>query len=170
MYSVKRQETTEFHIGEYTFYVRKFAAFYAANVSAELTKTVAPIIGGIAPLMGGMGERFSLADVNMDYAGAALQTAFSQLTGEEFERVISKLLINDRNVSVSGPATEGSVRIMSKDDANEIFCGEVENMILLCVKVIELNYKGFFKKVAARFGNLSVNTEAAESKTTESLT
>lgn len=170
MYSMKRQETTEFHIGEYTFYVRKFAAFYAANISAELTKTVAPVIGGIAPLLGGLGDQFDIEKLDMEQAGAALQTAFSQLTGEEFERVISKLLINDKNVSISGPLTEGNVRVMTKDDANEIFCGEVENMILLCVKVIELNYKGFFSKLAARFGNRIAILEAAESMNTESST
>lgn len=170
MYSMKRQEKTEFHIGEYTFYVNKFSAFYSANISAELTKAISPVIGGIAPLVGGFGEQFSLADVDLDKAGAALQTAFSQLSGEDIEKIIAKLLVVTKNVSFSGPLTEGNVRILTMDDADEIFCGEVENMILLCVKVIELNYKGFFKKLAARFGVRAENMVTAELQNTESST
>lgn len=170
MMSLKQMEVTEYKIGEYTFYVKPFPAFVAANISADLAKIIAPILGAIAPLFGGLMDDKGLGDVNVEDAGNALGSAFSNLSSEEFDGLMKKLLINNKNVSVCGPYTEGATRVLDMEAANEVFCGDVQNMFVLCFYVISLNYKGFFKKLGNRFGNLTKIMGDQVSPITESLT
>ena len=41
---------------------------------------------------------------------------------------------------------------MEWEDADELFCGDLQDMYQLAIKVIQLNFKGFFKKLAAQSG------------------
>ena len=62
--------------------------------------------------------------------------------------------------------------LLDQDTANEVFCGEIQDMFLLMWYVIQVNFSGFFKKLAARFGldgDLLKET-AATSNTTLDLT
>lgn len=172
MFAMKQMEVTEYTIGDYTFYVKPFPAFVAANISAELAKVIAPILGAIAPLFGGLNEDVGLSDVKAEDAGNALGSAFSNLSAEEFDSLLKKLLITNKNVSVCGPLTEGATKQLDMEMANEIFCGDVQNMFVLCFYVISLNYKGFFKKLGSRFGNLTqlMAEKTAVSSDMESLT
>jgi len=153
---MKQMEVTEKKIGESTFYIKPFPAFTAANISGELASVITPIIGSIAPLLGGSeGGNVNIMDAELDQALPAVTNAFSGLSGEKFEVLMKKLLIVHKNISVENEeATEGEAKLLTYDLANEVFCGEVQDMYLLCFEVIKLNYKGFFKKLGARFGNL----------------
>lgn len=156
---MKQLETTQKKIGEATFYIRPFPAFTAANISGELSALVAPMIGGIAPLINGVKVDSNgvadLMDTNIEDALPALSGAFSGLSGDKFERLMRQLLINHQNISVcSEEATNGEVKMLTMDLANEVFCGEVQDMFILCFEVIRINYKGFFKKLGSRFGIL----------------
>ena len=93
-------------------------------------------------------------DINIDDALPAFTKAVAGLSGDRFEWLLKKLLVNYNNVSVCGPATDGVAMRMNLDLANEVFCGDVEDMFLLCWEVMKLNYSGFFRKLGARFGNL----------------
>jgi len=165
--SLKQQEVSRFEIGENTFYVKKFPAFYAANLSGELTKLVAPVVGALAPLMGSANESFDIRNVQVDDAVPAISKAFGMLSGEEVERIMKKLFIVRENVSVEGPCTDGKTVKLNESLANEIFCGEVQEMYVLCWHVINLNFQGFFKNIEARFG---LRTEVSEAKETSSDT
>ncbi len=158
---MKQMEVTEKKIGEYTFYIRPFPAFVAANISGELAALLTPMIGSLAPLAGGAMKENSeqtsksdVMDVEIETALPAISNAFSSVSGDKFESLMKKLLINQKNVSVSGEATNGEVKELSLDIANEVFCGEVQDMYLLCFYVIKLNFGGFFKKLGTQFGNL----------------
>ena len=122
---MKRMEVTEKTIGENKFYLTPFPAFAAVNISGELAATLTPILGGLA----------------------------SGRSGATLERLMRKLLTESGNISVEGPITEGEVMVLSKDLADEVFCGDVQDMFILAFEVIRLNFNGFFKKIGALFGS-----------------
>lgn len=156
---MKRMEVTQKKIGEYTFYIKPFPAFTAANISGDLAALAAPMIGALAPLVGNepktTGEAVSgIMDTDIEDALPTITKAFSSLSGSQFERLMKKLLIDSENISVEGEATDGQTKIMSYDLANEVFCGELQDMFVLCFEVLKLNFGGFFKKLGAQSGGL----------------
>lgn len=150
---MKQMETIEKKIGESTFYLRPFPAFVAANISGDLAALVSPILGSLTSLAG-TGDNVNIMNVEMDRAIPALSSAFNSLSGDSFERLMKKLLVDHKNVSVEGEATGGDVKQLTPDLANEVFCGEIQDMYILCWEVIKLNFGGFFKKLGAQSGNL----------------
>lgn len=160
---MKQMEVTEKVIGENTFYLKPFPAFVAVNISGELAALLTPMIGGLAALLGGGASSGSespesaaesVMDIDIDDALPAMTKAFSGLSGDKFERLMKKLLIDHKNISVEGEATDGNVKLLTYDLANEVFCGDVQDMYILCFEVIRLNFKGFFSKLGAQFGSL----------------
>ena len=160
---MKRMEVTPQKIGENTFYLKPFPAFVAANLSGELAALITPMLGSLAPLLGKNGDgdkrtnsetATDVLDMDVEEALPALSTAFSALTGDKIERLMGKLLIDNRNISVECEETNWEVKQMNRDLADEIFCGDVQDMFTLCWYVIKLNFSGFFKKLGAQFGSL----------------
>ena len=158
---MRRMQTIEKVIGENTFYIRPFGAFAAANISGELAALLSPILAGIAPLFGGLdtGDGGSDAaanplDMDIEEAMPAISSALSTISGDKVERMMRRLLIDQQNISVQGEDTDGDTVILDKDLADEVFCGELQDMFILCYEVIKLNFKGFFKKIGAQFGSL----------------
>lgn len=162
---MKQMEVTRKKIGGNTFFIKPFPAFTAANISGELSAVVGPIVGGLAPLIEGKG---SDEIMNMDIAKAipSLVDALSQVDGDKVQHLMERLLVTYGNVSVTTKEDPGSVDVLDMDMANEIFCGEIENMVLLCVEVVKVNFGGFFKRIAGQSGSLQ---EAEAKKTTMSL-
>ena len=166
---MKRTEVIEKVIGENRFYIKPFAAFTAANISGDLAAIVTPMIGSLAPLLKDKEEGSDLMSMEVEDALPAISSAFSSLSGDKFERMMRKLLIDHQNISVEAEATDGNVKLMDMDIANEVFCGEVQDMFILCFEVIRINFSGFFKKLGARFGSLQevMKKAAPESTSTE---
>lgn len=164
---MKRMETTEKVIGENTFYIRPFSAFTAANISAELTSVLSPMVGSVGAMIGkvdasSVEDSVDLADImNLDIEKAlpALAAAFGSLSGDRMEKLMLRLLVDNKNIAVEGEATDGRTVQLSKDLADEVFCGEVQDMFILCYEVIKVNYGNFFKKLVARFGRQQADTE-----------
>lgn len=177
---MKRMETTEKVIGENTFYIRPFSAFTAANISAELTSVLSPMVGSVGAMIGkvdasSVEDSVDLADImNLDIEKAlpALAAAFGSLSGDRMEKLMLRLLVDNKNIAVEGEATDGRTVQLSKDLADEVFCGEVQDMFILCYEVIKVNYGNFFKKLVARFGRQQADTEteATSLDATASLT
>lgn len=156
---MKQHETTEKKVGENTFYIRPFPAFTAANISGELISVLAPAVAGLAPLA--MGASDSDGDVDfMNLDVAAFSGAISGLSGDKVENLLKKLLTKHDNISVE---TADGVKRLDNDLANEIFCGSAQDMFVLAVEVINVNFKGFFKKISGQFGlqKAQPETEAA---------
>lgn len=169
---MKQLEVTQKTIGEATFYIKPFPAFTAANISGELANVIAPLFGGVASAVGGK-KTSDLMDMEIEDAMPALTQAFSGISGDKFERLMRKLLVDSKNISVECEATQAEVKVLTYDLANEVFCGEAQDMYILCFEVIRLNFNGFFKKIGAQFGGLqglltgSPKSENTESSTTE---
>lgn len=164
---MKQNEVTTKKIGDYTFYIRPFPAFTAANISGELTQLAAPIVGAVAPMFtsddgkDGKGSVENFMDSDLDDALPAFSKAFASLSGDKFERLMKKLLVDSKNISVSGGTIEDT-EWLDTNLANEIFCGEVQDMFILCFEVIKVNFSGFFKKISGRFGSLRDITTATK--------
>ena len=147
--ALKQVEPTVKRVGDYNFYIRPFAAFKAANLTGELASVLAPIFGALAPLAG---ENESLADIDAGKAAEAMSGCVS-ISGDKLEKLMKKLLLGGHiAVEVVGEDRETDGQILDEDLANEMFCGEVHDMFLLCFYVIQLNYNGFFKKLAGLSG------------------
>lgn len=173
---MKQLHTTEKQIGNNKFYIRPFKAFVAANISAELISILSPVLGMLVPLMeDGVTDEDGKIDIsNVDaeqFVGAATP-ALTQISGDKLEKAMKSLLIVNNNISVEGPDTDGSITVLNEDLANEIFCGELQDMLILCFEVIRINFKGFFKKLGSRFGVQldSLQLPGTTTKNTESST
>lgn len=175
---MKLMETTTKKIGEHEFYIRPFPAFVSANLSGEIAALLVPVIGALTPLASNVdvenatgalnGEnQFDITKVDLDEAGPAFGNAVSTLSGDKIEALMKKLLINNKNIAVSGPVTNDEAKTLDYDLANEIFCGEIQDMYALCWEVIKLNFGGFFKKLGSRFGNPMSALRAKTTKDSE---
>lgn len=174
---MKRMERTEKVIGENTFYIVPFAAFTATNISAELSAVLAPMLGSMGAMIGGIDvdaamkaasqpsfnaenateedRGVSVTDImNMDMEKVlpALAAAFGSLSGDRLERLMRRLLVDNKNISVEGESTDGRTVTLDKDLADEVFCGDIQDMFILCYEVIKVNFSGFFKKLGVQFG------------------
>lgn len=157
---MKQLESKTVAVGENTFYIRPFPAFKASNIFGQLAKTVTPVIGGVLSLAGEGGEKGgSLFDIDFDKAAPALAGALSDLSGDKLEALLKQLLIDYKNVSTDDPSTGRTVNL-TEDLANEIFCGDIQDMLILAMEVVKLNYSGFFSKLAAQFGGAFESLQA----------
>lgn len=149
--ALKQMEPTKETVGGYNFYIKPFAAFKAANLTGELASVLAPLLGALAPLVSDQKEG-SLMDVDAEQAAEALSNC-TNISGDKMEKLMQKLLLGG-HIVVELPDEEGEFKPerLDMDIANEIFCGEVQDMFILCFHVIKLNFNGFFKKIAGLSG------------------
>ena len=149
---MKRLTPVVKEIGDNKFYIRPFSAFTAANMTGDLANVATPILAAIAPLVvKAVGsEDKKVLDTDVAEMAPSMQGAFSGLSGDKLERLSMKLLIEHQNISVETPESE-KAKLLTKDLADELFCGEVEDMFVLMWYVIQVNFSGFFKKLAAWF-------------------
>ena len=140
-------------IGDVRFYIRPFPAFTAANMTGDLANMATPLLAAIAPIaVKALNSKDSkVLDTDVAELAPSLQGAFSGMSGDKLERMSRKLLIDNKNISVELEGEE-KAKLLTQDLANEIFCGEIQDMFILMAHVIQANFTGFFKKLAARFG------------------
>ena len=154
---MKAFETKERQLGDVMFYVRPLPAFTAANISGELFGTLLPALGSLAPMVGDKTDPASLLDIDSEVAAKALAKGMSGISGEKLEYLLKKLLVQHRNISFEqvGPfdAKNKSPQILTEDLANDLFCGDVQDMFILAFDVIKSNYSGFFEKLGSLFGD-----------------
>lgn len=148
---LRQMEPTIERIGTKKFYITPFSAFKAANLTGELASVLAPLLGALAPLVSDQKEG-SLMDVDAAQAAEALSNC-TNISGDKMEKLMQKLLLGG-HIVVELPDEEGEFKPerLDMDIANEIFCGEVQDMFILCFHVIKLNFNGFFKKIAGLSG------------------
>nr|WP_325241814.1 hypothetical protein [uncultured Oscillibacter sp.] len=75
--------------------------------------------------------------------------------GDEYARIGGAEYCERCIDDMEGPDTDDSVKVLDRDLADEVFCGEIQDMVILCYEVIKLNFRGFFKKLGARSGSLA---------------
>ena len=138
------------------FYIRPFAAFKAVNISGEIMSLMIPVLAAATPVAEAVfrkSDEVSLLDVDAEKIAPALANMVSGISGDKMEGFLKTLLVRHGNVSVTAKGESEPVT-MTEDDADEIFCGEVQDMFVLAVEVIKANYSGFFGKLGSRFGGV----------------
>lgn len=153
-------------IGENTFAITPFPAFKAANLTGELASVLAPIMGALAPLAGGAnvdgsGGEASLLDIDASKAGEALSNC-SGINGDKLEALMKKLLLGG-HIAVEYKDEDGGQKKerLDADLANELFCGDLQDMFVLCFYVIRLNFNGFFKRFVVQSGTAKSTVQTA---------
>ena len=142
------------------FYIRPFPAFISANMSGELSALVVPVLASLAPLVGkGMklDESSSVMDMDATDIVPLLADSLSTLNGDKLESLLKKLLVKHGNISVElddGMGGLKEVQKLTEDLANEIFCGDTQDLFILAFDVIKANFSGFFKRLGDRFGGV----------------
>ena len=77
----------------------------------------------------------------------------SAINGDRVEVLMKKLLLGGHIVvEVQNENGDIEPQRLDMDIANEIFCGEIQDMFVLCFYVIKLNFNSFFKKVVDLYG------------------
>lgn len=142
--SLKQVEPTIENVGGRKFYITPFAAFKAANLTGELASMLAPLLS----VLGSLVHDGDLMDVDAGKAADAIANC-NAIDGNKLEKLMKKLLLGG-HITVEFTNEDGNVEgeRLDEDLANEIFCGDVQDMFVLCFHVIKLNFNGFFKKFA----------------------
>lgn len=180
MARLKQMEPTHEKIGDYDFYIRPFPAMVAANLTGELASLLTPVLAALMPLVGNGDngedgkEDGGLLDVDVNTAAASMAKSMEGFSGARVESMMKKLLVAHKNIVVELPVLdddgvetdEADQEVLDMDLVNEIFCGEVQDMFILAFYVIRLNFNGFFKRLADRFGKAG---EALAKKTRQIL-
>jgi hypothetical protein len=146
--ALRQMESKRVTVGDNDFYLRPFPAFKAANLTGELASVLAPVIGVLAPIVGDS----NVMDVDVTKAAEAL-SGVSVIDGDRLEILMKKLLLGG-NIVIEYVDENGERQQerLERDLADEVFCGNVQDMFVLCVHVIKLNFSGFFEKLATLSG------------------
>lgn len=143
-------DKTEVTIRKNHFYVSPFPAFVSVRVSASLTKTLAPVLGGIVALLGGDespadGAENSILDMDITDAMPAFSKAMEGINPDEWEKTMRLLLIDKSNIVVKNEEYPEGV-LLSEDIMNAIFAKDVSGLFKLAFDVVKLNFGSFFDK------------------------
>lgn len=157
---MKQTNAVHKKIGDAEFYICPFAAFTAARISGDLAGALTPLIAAFVPLFA---KEDSAENDDKDIT-PTIQAAFSGVSGEKVEWLMKALLTDNGNISVECKETDGETMRLDEDLVNEIFCGDIGNLYVLCYEVIKLNFGSFFGSISARFG--SRQTEALKTTLT----
>lgn len=150
---LKQLEPVEKMIGDYKFYIRPFPALKAANITGELTSILVPLFAALIPLVE---EEKELEDLDAGKAAEAIARSVS-FDGNKLEKLIQKLLLGGHIVvELENENEEPEGYKLDMDLLNEIFCGEIQNMFILCFYVIQINFSGFFGKFADQSGKVGL--------------
>lgn len=170
---LKQMEPVVKEVGEYKFYISPFPALKAANMTGELSSLMLPLFGSLAPLIKDEGrekkedsekKENGLMDIDAGEAAAAIASGVS-INGDTMEKLIKKFLLGG-HIAVELENDDGETEgyVLDMDLLNEIFCGEVQDMFVLCFYVLQINSSGFFKKLAGLSGRAGSVLEMAQKK------
>lgn len=166
--ALKQMESTKVKVGDNDFYIKPFPAFKAANLTGELASVLSPLLGAIAPLIGAGDGSEDIMDMDVEKVGEKMAEGVMgniNISGDKIEALMKKLLLGG-NIVVEYEDENGETQQerLDKDLADELFCGNVQDMFVLCVHVIKQNFNGFFSKIAALSGKAKQAEEKMQRK------
>ncbi|MCI9009420.1 MAG: hypothetical protein HFI13_15180 [Lachnospiraceae bacterium] len=156
---LKQAKTTRATVGNMNFYIRPFSAFKAANITGELARVLAPVLGVLAPLISDKGNDIheeSILDQDAGKAATVIANCPS-INGDQLEKLMKELLLGGHiSLEIEGEDGNKDMDSLTLDLANEIFCGDVQDMFVLCYHVIRINFSGFFAKLPTLSGKVKL--------------
>lgn len=152
-------ESKEVLIDGTSFYISPFPVFTAARITAQLSKALSPILGGLIALLGEDDNDSTPEGSKSDIVGAipAFSASMESLNPAEFEKLARELLANSRNIAFKNMDFPNG-EILTEDTINALFAGNTQNMYILAFHVIKENYSGFFEKFKSLSGNAILKT------------
>lgn len=170
---LKKTEPKIVKLGEVEYAIYPFSAFYSANLSGTLAKTLGPLLAGVVPIFVASKED-SKGEISIDLTEAMpyLTQALQSLDGDTIESLFRKLLIDQHNIGCQYRGEDGRMvqDYLTQDLADELFIGDISEMYILALNVIQFNFKGFFPNLLNQFGGLDGITASLTSQSTENLT
>lgn len=163
---MKQMEVTKKKIGECTFYIKPFPAFKAATISGTIAKTLGPLLGGLSGFLKDGEDATDIMNSKMEDILPAVAGALGELDPDAAEALIQKLIVDYKNVSVCGEITENEVETLTYELADEVFCGDLMNMLRLCFEVCKVNFGGFFSNLNIQSGNLQESMDKVKKRLT----
>lgn len=161
---LKQVTPTKVPVGDMEFYIRPFPAFKAANITGELASVLTPLLGMLVPLISESGEKEeneekTILDTDAAKAAEAMANC-TAIDGNRMEKLMKKLLLGG-HIAVELEDENGNTEEeeLTQDLADEIFCGNIQDMFVLCFHVIRLNFRGFFGKLPILSGKVKFPRE-----------
>ena len=175
---MKQDSAIQKQIGEYLYYIRPFPAFTAARMTAKLGKIVGPVLGRVSPALSAFMEMSkdedtpileAVGQLDLETTAESLGLALAEIDPDALEEVLRLLLIQHGSISYRKMGS-ASVSRLTEDDANEIFCQALDEMLALAVETVKVNFSGFFKRLAAQYGLQLGTTKRQTTKNTDGST
>lgn len=154
---------------DYAIY--KFHAFYAANLSGELGRFIGPILVGLSPILSA--DRNKVVEMQLKDLMPTIIQSLKTLDGDELERLLRRLLIDQKNIACEYKDDTGHVKqeYLNEELVDRFFSGKIDQMLELAIDVINVNYEGFFGSLLNLYGSQPENSgEKSTSSDMEILT
>lgn len=179
----KLLDATRVTYGDVEYAIFPFPAMTAAGIMGDLAKYIGPIVSALMPLFAGGATGKTEEEIGAAALGNAmkmdmndvvsmLQSALSTMDGESLQRVVASLLTKHGNITYEYRDDTGRpiVRKLTSAALDELFIGNLDCMLKLCVDVVRVNYSGFFSKLLSQYGDHQDTLTHQTSRNTEPLT
>lgn len=155
-YMLKQIEPHRVHIGDVEYAIYPFPAMKSAGISGDLIKFIGPLIAGITPVIGKWESIDKFLDEDIVKVLPLISGALQTLDANSVERILSELLLDYKNISCEYRDDSGHMvqRELTKELADDLFIGGLQDMIRLAVEVVKLNFGGFFTGLLTQPGSL----------------
>ena len=178
----KLMEATRVSYNDVEYAIFPFPAMVSTRIAGDLAKYIGPIVSALMPLMSGDLKGTNADEVGMEILDNAmkrqvdelvpvLQSAFSALDGESLQKVVKSLLIENGNINYEYVDDNGRVitRRLTASTMDELFIGNLDVMLKLCIDVVRVNFTGFFGSRLSRSGGQQGKSKGQKSASTERL-
>ena len=166
-------QVTDVTIGDFNFYIRPFHPFTANKILFKLKNILAGSLDEAIPLISEMIEQDNKGVMDIELDSRIIPVVFKalkNLDGDTAEELFLLLLLNHKNIAFLPSNIEGdkgTAKALDEDAINVAFTGELQDLYLLCVHVLKINYLNFFVKAPNRFGEFIKDIKSTWEKTQE---
>lgn len=169
---LKQIEPHRVQIGDIEYAIYPFPAFKSAGISGDLIKFAGPLVTGIAPFLSGSDAINKFLNDDLSKTLPLISGALQTLESSSVEHILMELLVVYRNISLEYRDENNKVvqKELTREVADDLFIGRLQDMVRLAVEVVKLNYKGFFTGLLTQSGSQGDLLQAYASKIMESST
>lgn len=169
---LKQIEAKRVSIGGISYAIYPFSAFKAAGISGDLGRFIGPMVAGVLPLIGGDMDVDKLMNQDIEKLTPMIMMALGSLESSKVEHILMELLIEQQNISCEYRDERGNIvqEQLTKELADEMFIGGLDNMVRLAIEVVKVNYGNFFTGLTDQYGNLQGLFRKSGSTTTAGST
>lgn len=173
----KQLDPTYVTYNDVNYAIYPFDAMTAVEMSGDLAKFLGPIVSALLPLFAGGVSGETADDIGASALKNALamsneqlvpmlQGAMMTLDGKSMRKIVKQLLLDHENIVCEMVNDDGRTvqRKLSQNIINELFIGNLDIMVCLCVDVVRVNFTGFFGNLLSRLGSQQEALKAQKSR------